>query len=232
MAIQASGAATKTETHATLIPGGGAAGSSLVTSSAAARGASAAQGALVVQFVLRQCSALSAKPQGPPSTSSAPSAAPSPGPGSSSSSSTLTHPQPAKQPWRNPFLPYEEELWVQHLSPTHTLLLNKVWACCVNKVWACCMGWDYHHVIAPTNHCLGLTSLRPAVKGDVLLLLRIIQTSLPHALMSSPPSTPPARPPHSSTLCNTTSWSSPGSLSLSRTHQMQGTWVPHGRSYR
>lgn len=29
----------------------------------------------------------------------------------------------AKRP--NPFLPYEEALWVQHLSPTHTLLLNK-----------------------------------------------------------------------------------------------------------
>jgi len=25
----------------------------------------------------------------------------------------------------NPFLPYDEELWVQHLSDTHTLLLNK-----------------------------------------------------------------------------------------------------------
>ena len=25
----------------------------------------------------------------------------------------------------NPFLPYEEALWVGHLSPTHTLLLNK-----------------------------------------------------------------------------------------------------------
>jgi len=25
----------------------------------------------------------------------------------------------------NPFLPYEEALWVRHLSPTHTLLLNK-----------------------------------------------------------------------------------------------------------
>jgi hypothetical protein len=27
--------------------------------------------------------------------------------------------------FRNPFLPYEEDLWVQHLSDTHTLLLNK-----------------------------------------------------------------------------------------------------------
>lgn len=25
----------------------------------------------------------------------------------------------------NPFLPYEEDLWVQHISDTHTLLLNK-----------------------------------------------------------------------------------------------------------
>jgi ATP adenylyltransferase len=36
--------------------------------------------------------------------------------------------QPAqKQPpsFRNPFLPYEEDLWVDHLSDSHTLLLNK-----------------------------------------------------------------------------------------------------------
>lgn len=26
---------------------------------------------------------------------------------------------------RNPFLPYEEALWVEHLSETHALLLNK-----------------------------------------------------------------------------------------------------------
>ena len=31
----------------------------------------------------------------------------------------------AKKEWRNPFLPYEEALWVAHLSDTHTLLLNK-----------------------------------------------------------------------------------------------------------
>lgn len=31
--------------------------------------------------------------------------------------------QDSKQ--RNPFLPYEEALWVRHLSRTHTLLLNK-----------------------------------------------------------------------------------------------------------
>ncbi|GMH41382.1 hypothetical protein BSKO_09292 [Bryopsis sp. KO-2023] len=30
-----------------------------------------------------------------------------------------------KKKFVNPFLPYEEELWVQHLSDTHTLLLNK-----------------------------------------------------------------------------------------------------------
>ena len=31
----------------------------------------------------------------------------------------------ARREWRNPFLPYEEDLWVQHLSESHTLLLNK-----------------------------------------------------------------------------------------------------------
>jgi ATP adenylyltransferase/5',5'''-P-1,P-4-tetraphosphate phosphorylase II len=30
-----------------------------------------------------------------------------------------------RAPPRNPFLPYEEALWVAHLSETHTLLLNK-----------------------------------------------------------------------------------------------------------
>ena len=30
-----------------------------------------------------------------------------------------------KKEQNNPFLPYEEALWVRHLSPTHTLLLNK-----------------------------------------------------------------------------------------------------------
>ncbi|KAL0038020.1 hypothetical protein WJX79_009782 [Trebouxia sp. C0005] len=27
--------------------------------------------------------------------------------------------------WKDPFAPYDEALWVDHLSPTHTLLLNK-----------------------------------------------------------------------------------------------------------
>ena len=30
-----------------------------------------------------------------------------------------------KKDWVNPFLPYDEDLWVRHLSATHTLLLNK-----------------------------------------------------------------------------------------------------------
>lgn len=30
-----------------------------------------------------------------------------------------------KKDWTDPFAPYEEALWVQHLTPTHTLLLNK-----------------------------------------------------------------------------------------------------------
>lgn len=30
-----------------------------------------------------------------------------------------------RKEWVNPFLPYDEQLWVQHLSDTHTLLLNK-----------------------------------------------------------------------------------------------------------
>lgn len=30
-----------------------------------------------------------------------------------------------KQHWTDPFDPYDEALWVDHLSPSHTLLLNK-----------------------------------------------------------------------------------------------------------
>lgn len=30
-----------------------------------------------------------------------------------------------KQDWTDPFDPYDEALWVDHLSPSHTLLLNK-----------------------------------------------------------------------------------------------------------
>lgn len=30
-----------------------------------------------------------------------------------------------KRDWQNPFLPYDPALWVEHLSDTHTLLLNK-----------------------------------------------------------------------------------------------------------
>ena len=30
-----------------------------------------------------------------------------------------------KKDWKNPFAPYDEALWVDHLSTTHMLLLNK-----------------------------------------------------------------------------------------------------------
>jgi len=44
-------------------------------------------------------------------------------------SSELQQPQAQQQQqqpaFRNPFLPYEQELWVEHLSDSHTLLLNK-----------------------------------------------------------------------------------------------------------
>lgn len=30
-----------------------------------------------------------------------------------------------KQDWTDPFDPYDDALWVDHLSPSHTLLLNK-----------------------------------------------------------------------------------------------------------
>jgi sulfate adenylyltransferase (ADP) / ATP adenylyltransferase len=51
-----------------------------------------------IDFVLRVAAALRAKPRAAAPTGNKP---------------------------RNPFLPYEEALWVAHLSATHTLLLNK-----------------------------------------------------------------------------------------------------------
>eukprot|EP00197_Chlamydomonas_leiostraca_P002297 CAMPEP_0202857802 /NCGR_PEP_ID=MMETSP1391-20130828/601_1 /ASSEMBLY_ACC=CAM_ASM_000867 /TAXON_ID=1034604 /ORGANISM="Chlamydomonas leiostraca, Strain SAG 11-49" /LENGTH=312 /DNA_ID=CAMNT_0049536653 /DNA_START=76 /DNA_END=1014 /DNA_ORIENTATION=- len=62
-----------------------------------------------VTFVVRLAPSLRAKPKAPAQASSE---------GSSG--------QPAAAPaWRNPFLPPEPELTVGHLSPTHTLVLNK-----------------------------------------------------------------------------------------------------------
>ncbi|GBG00602.1 phosphorylase [Raphidocelis subcapitata] len=60
-----------------------------------------------IEFVLRVAAALKAKPKGPPPQQQG------------------QQPAAAKAAWVNPFLPYEEALWVAHLSPTHTLLLNK-----------------------------------------------------------------------------------------------------------
>ncbi|KAI8462453.1 MAG: ATP adenylyltransferase-domain-containing protein [Monoraphidium minutum] len=68
-----------------------------------------------LEFVLRVTTALKAKPKGP-QQQPAPQQQPGQPP----------RPQPAApKAWVNPFLPYEEALWVGHLSPTHTLLLNK-----------------------------------------------------------------------------------------------------------
>jgi len=59
-----------------------------------------------IEFVVRVATALKSKPKGPPKEAEGSGAA-------------------APKAWRNPFLPYEEELWVSHLSDSHTLLLNK-----------------------------------------------------------------------------------------------------------
>jgi ATP adenylyltransferase/5',5'''-P-1,P-4-tetraphosphate phosphorylase II len=112
---QQTGAATKTDTHVHLFEDGS------------------------IDFVLRIASALKAKPKGlagsrygcrvrcavlpadvgPRCDSVIPlvNTRSDPKPGSGQ--------QQPKQAPRNPFLPYEEDLWVAHLSDTHTLLLNK-----------------------------------------------------------------------------------------------------------
>ncbi len=63
-----------------------------------------------IEFVIRLSSALASKPKGQ----------------SALGKEEQGGPSSSKPPPRNPFLPYEEALWVEHLSPTHTLLLNKV----------------------------------------------------------------------------------------------------------
>jgi len=58
-----------------------------------------------VEFVVRVATALKDKPKGPPKDQAGGEAKP--------------------KEWRNPFLPYEEDLYVRHLAPHHVLLLNK-----------------------------------------------------------------------------------------------------------
>ncbi|WIA11719.1 hypothetical protein OEZ85_011814 [Tetradesmus obliquus] len=97
-AAQASGAATKTDTQVTTCSDAG------------------------VTFVLRIAAALKAKPKGLSGSAAGPAAAPGSQPSSQQQQQQQQGPPPG---FRNPFLPYEEALWVQHLSPSHTLLLNK-----------------------------------------------------------------------------------------------------------
>lgn len=67
-----------------------------------------------VEFVLRVLPSLRAKPQG--------GAAGGAGGGGGRGGGTAAPPPP---PANNPFLPYDERLFVANLSPTHVLLLNK-----------------------------------------------------------------------------------------------------------
>jgi len=59
-----------------------------------------------VDFVVRVATALKSKPKGDTEPAG-------------------TGRDTPKKEFKNPFLPYEEDLWVAHLSPSHTLLLNK-----------------------------------------------------------------------------------------------------------
>ncbi len=112
---------------------------------------------LGVSFVIRIATALKSKPKGPPQGSPAAAA---------SGSGTSTQPQQQQQKqqaggggggggagqWRNPFLPYEEELWVRHLSDTHTLLLNKVRASACAEREGRLAGWrGAHHLLLQTG---------------------------------------------------------------------------------
>jgi ATP adenylyltransferase/5',5'''-P-1,P-4-tetraphosphate phosphorylase II len=67
----------------------------------------------------------------------------------------------------NPFLPYDEDLWVEHLSPTHTLLLNKF-----NLV--------AHHVIVVTREFESQDE--PPSASDLEATFRAIEVGLAHAV--------------------------------------------------
>ena len=53
-----------------------------------------------------------------------------------------------KKEWVNPFLPYEEDLWVCHLSASHTLLLNKFNVVAHHLI---CVTRDFQPQTAPLN---------------------------------------------------------------------------------
>lgn len=89
--------------------------------------------------------------------------------------------------WRNPFLPYEEDLWVSHLSDTHTLLLNKF-----NVV--------PHHLLVVTRQFESQQDPLNAADLDATLQVRRLRASLPvqrmpHTLQQ-PPQPPAAGCPH------------------------------------
>eukprot|EP01026_Neomeris_dumetosa_P005845 TRINITY_DN11770_c0_g1_i4.p1 TRINITY_DN11770_c0_g1~~TRINITY_DN11770_c0_g1_i4.p1 ORF type:complete len:632 (+),score=44.19 TRINITY_DN11770_c0_g1_i4:139-2034(+) len=60
----------------------------------------------------------------------------------------------------NPFLPYNEKLWIQHLSPTHTLLMNKFYIV-------------DNHVLVVTRHFEEQTN--PLYARDFEALLRVLE---------------------------------------------------------
>ena len=73
----------------------------------------------------------------------------------------------------NPFLPYNDQLWVAHLSSTHTLLLNKY-----NVV--------AHHLLVVTRSFESqLDSLQLADFGAVLLVLQVLPGSVEGAVYGS-----------------------------------------------
>ena len=73
--------------------------------------------------------------------------------------------------WTNPFLPYDEALWVGHLSESHTLLLNKF-----NLV--------EHHVLVVTRDFQSQDD--PLNAADLHNTLRVVQvwTSMERVLHS------------------------------------------------
>ncbi|GLC74618.1 hypothetical protein PLESTF_001535700 [Pleodorina starrii] len=113
---------------------------------------------LDVDFVLRVASALKAKPQGPPPTSSQqPQQQQQQGAAAGGAAAAAAAPPPA---WRNPFLPPEPELFVRHLGPEHSLVLNKF-----NVV--------HHHVLVITREFR--SQAEPLHGSDLAAALEVVK---------------------------------------------------------
>ncbi|KXZ56040.1 hypothetical protein GPECTOR_2g1592 [Gonium pectorale] len=115
--------------------------------------------AMGVEFVLRVATALKAKPQGPQAAERRAST-PAEVTAGAAGASAPPPPPPPPPTWRNPFLPPEPDLFVRHLGPAHSLVLNKF-----NVV--------RHHTIVITREFR--SQAEPLYGGDLAATLEVVE---------------------------------------------------------